>query len=151
MRTGINGLSWTNGMNLFHSFCESLYNRTVREAELRGIFVFSVFIFFCLAQFTLFVYKSLIIVVENFQKYHWIQQETTQPVVVTRRRNKFLWTSEAKNRPFSIISSWIRFIYCIKDIKLNKMSYVTYSTLFAKHDKLHYIVIESIDLERDLT
>ena len=68
-------------------------------------------IYFCLAQFTLFVYKSLIIVVENFQKYHWIQQETTQPVVVTRRRNKFLWTSEAKNRPFSIISSWIRSIY----------------------------------------
>ena len=31
--------------------------------------------------FTLFVYKSLIIVVENFQKYHWIQHKQTQPVV----------------------------------------------------------------------
>ena len=55
-------------MNLLHGFCESLYNRTVRGAKLRGIF-------FCLAQFTLFVYKSLIIVAENFQKYHWIQHK----------------------------------------------------------------------------
>ena len=31
--------------------------------------------------FTLFVYKSLIIVVENFEKYHWIQHKQTQLVV----------------------------------------------------------------------
>ena len=71
-------------MNLFHSFYESLYNRTVREALFRGIVVcFYVFGFFCLAQFTLFVYKSLIIVEENFQKYHWIQHKKTQLVVLT--------------------------------------------------------------------
>ena len=91
-------------MNIFHSFCKSLYSRTEREAKLRGIFV--CLYFFCLAQFTLFVYKSLIIVVENLQKYHWIQHEKTQRVVVTRGRHKLLWTSETKNRPFSIISSW---------------------------------------------
>ena len=60
-------------MNLFYSFCESLYNRILREPKLRGTFVsFYLCMFFCLAQSTLFVYKSLIIVVENFQKYHWI-------------------------------------------------------------------------------
>ena len=70
-------------MNIFHRFCESLYSRTVREGKLRGIFV-------CLAFLTLFVYKSLIIVVEIFQKYHWIQHKKWQPVVVTRKRNKLL-------------------------------------------------------------
>ena len=74
-------------MNLFHSFCGSLYKRIKRGAKLLGIFVY-ISLFFCLAQFTLFVYKSLIIVVENFQKYHWIQHENTQPVVVMRERNK---------------------------------------------------------------
>ena len=33
----------------------------------------AVILFFCFTQFTLFVYKSLIIVAEKFQKYHWIQ------------------------------------------------------------------------------
>ena len=68
-------------MNIFHSFCESLYKRTVREAKLRGIFVC---IFLCFTQFTLFVLKSLVIVLENFQKYHWIQHKKTPPVVTTR-------------------------------------------------------------------
>ena len=80
-----------NYMNLFHSVYESLYNRTARRTKLRGIFVyFSVFQFFYLAQFNLFVYKSLIIVVENFQKYYSIQHKNTQPVDVTSERNKLL-------------------------------------------------------------
>ena len=37
---------------------------------------------FLIGIFTLFVYKSLIIVVENFLKYHWIQHKKTQPIVV---------------------------------------------------------------------
>ena len=32
---------------------------------------------------------------------------------------------------------------------MHKMLYVTYSTLFEKHDKLQNIVIEPIDFERD--
>ena len=34
-------------------------------------------------------------VVENFQKYHWIQHTNTQPVVITRKRNKLLQMSGA--------------------------------------------------------
>ena len=68
-------------MNLFHSICESLFKRITWGAKLLGIFV-------CLAQFTLFVYKYLIIVVGKFQKYHWIQHTNTQPIVVMRERNK---------------------------------------------------------------
>ena len=37
---------------------------------------------FLFGNFTLFVYKSLIVVVEDFQKYQKIQREKTQPVVV---------------------------------------------------------------------
>ena len=56
-------------MNTFHSFCESLYKRGIRAAKLRGIFVYlSICLYVCLAQFTLFAYKSLIIVVENLKK-----------------------------------------------------------------------------------
>ena len=66
-------------MNLFHRSYESLYKRTVWEAKFRGIFVS----FFRLAQFSFFVYVSSILVVENFQKYHWIQHKKTQPVLVT--------------------------------------------------------------------
>ena len=57
-----------------------------------------------------------------------------------------------KNLSFSVISSWIRLIneHFIPNIKLNKMLYITYSTLFEKHDKLQYIVVELIDSERDL-
>ena len=50
--------------------------------------------FFCLAQSTLFVNKSLIIVVENFQKYPWIQYKKAQIVVVTRQRNNFFTASK---------------------------------------------------------
>ena len=39
-------------------------------------------ILFWLTQFTLFVYKFLIDIVEIFKKYHWIQHKITQPVVV---------------------------------------------------------------------
>ena len=39
--------------------------------------------FFLIGTFTLFVYKSLIMVVENFQKCHWIQHKQTQPVAGT--------------------------------------------------------------------
>ena len=97
-------LSWAKDMNVFHSFCESSYNRTVREAKQRGILVF---LFFCFTQFTSFVYKYLIIDIDNFQNYHWIQHRKTQPVVVTSEReinpyskisnifsiNPFLWAS----------------------------------------------------------
>ena len=55
---------------------------------------FCMFFFLC-STITLFVYKYLIIVAENFQKYHLIQRKKTQPVVVTREWNKLLWTSKA--------------------------------------------------------
>ena len=59
-------------MNVLHSFFESLYNRTVRETKLHGSFVC---LFFCLGKFTLFVYKSILIFVENFKKYHLTQNK----------------------------------------------------------------------------
>ena len=37
----------------------------------------------------------------------------------------------------------------IKNIKLNDILYLTYSTLFDKHDMLYYIVVEPIDFGRD--
>ena len=49
----------------FHSFCESLYKRTVLEVKLRGIFVI---LFFGFTQFTLLVHKSIIIFLQNFEK-----------------------------------------------------------------------------------
>ena len=49
-------------MNILNSFCENLFNRTLWETKLRGIFV-AMFFF---TQFTLFAYKLLVIVVENF-------------------------------------------------------------------------------------
>ena len=64
-------------MDIFHNFCKSLYKPTVRRAKLRGIFVFMFF------GYTLFVYKSSIIPVENFKKYLWIQHKKMQPVVMT--------------------------------------------------------------------
>ena len=73
-------------MNIFHSFFESLYKRTVREAKLRSIFV----LFFCFTRFTLFAFKSLIIIIENFQKYHRIQHRNAQRVVIMNERNKLL-------------------------------------------------------------
>ena len=47
------------------------------------------FIFF-FTQSTLLVYTFLIMVIENFQKNHWIQHENTQHVVVTKNQNKLL-------------------------------------------------------------
>ena len=38
---------------------------------------------FSFGKFTLFVYKSLTIIVQNFQKYYWIQHKKMQTVVVT--------------------------------------------------------------------
>ena len=54
-------------VNIIHSFCEteSLYKYTVLKAKLRGNFLFCVLGFI---QFTLFVYKSSIIVVEKCSK-----------------------------------------------------------------------------------
>ena len=70
----------------------------------------SIFLYFCIAHFTLLVYKSLIMVVENFQKYHWIQHTNTQPVVITRKRNELLWTREASESPFN----WPIHFICIQ-------------------------------------
>ena len=81
----MNLLSCTKDMNSFHSCYESLYKRKVR-----GVKLLSIFLFFLLIQSTLFVYKSLIIVIENSQKYNWIQHKKTQPVFVTKERNKLL-------------------------------------------------------------
>ena len=56
--------------------CVKAYtNVPTRPAKLRGIFACN---FFLLAQFTLLVYKSLIMVVEKFKKQHWIQHKNTQ-------------------------------------------------------------------------
>ena len=74
-------------MNLFHA-CVKAFTPPARQANLRVCL--SIFLYFFSVQFTLLVYKALIIVVENFQKYHWIQHKNTQPVVITRKRNKLL-------------------------------------------------------------
>ena len=75
-------------MNVFHCFCESFYKR--RHAKQISAVCLFVYIFVCFTQFTLLVYKSLIIVVENFQKYHWIQHKNSQPVVIMTKRIKLL-------------------------------------------------------------
>ena len=69
-----------------------------------------IYIFVGFIQFTLLFYKSLIMVVENFQKYCWIQHTNTQSIVITRKRNKLLWTSEVSE---SLINCHIHFI-CIQ-------------------------------------
>ena len=46
------------GTSIFHSFCESLYNRTVGKQS-SVVFLFVLLYFLRLAQFTLFVYESL--------------------------------------------------------------------------------------------
>ena len=78
-----------------------------------GVFLF-IFPYFyisiCFTQFTLFAYKSLIMIVENFQKYHRIQHKKTQPVVVTREQNKSLWTSEASES----LLIWHIYFICIQ-------------------------------------
>ena len=63
-------------------FCESL-NKGEHVEQTSEFICLSVYIFVCFTQFTLLVYKSLIMIVGNFQKYHWIQHTNTQPVVIT--------------------------------------------------------------------
>ena len=75
-------------MNTFHAFVKAFTNAGTYSKPPTFAYIFV-----CLAHFTLFVYKSLIMVVENFQKYHWIQHENTQPVVVMRERNKYYETN----------------------------------------------------------
>ena len=55
------------------------------------------------------VYKSLIMVVENFQKYHWIQHIITQPVVIMTKRNKLLQMSGASE--FFLIGTFNLHVY----------------------------------------
>ena len=78
-------------MNIFHALVKLLQTQT-RQAKLRvlSVYLFIFYIFVCFTQFTLLVYKSLIMVVENFQKYHWIQNKNAQPVVIMTKRNKLL-------------------------------------------------------------
>ena len=100
-------LSWAKYMNVFHCFCESLYKcayicKHICAYRCTSDFVcLFVCLYFCFAQFILLVYKSLIMVVEIFQKYHWIQHTKTQRVVITRERNKLLWTSQASESLFN--------------------------------------------------
>ena len=69
-------------MNVYHCFCESLYKCAYTASKAPTLFVY-IFLYYCLSQFTLLVYKSSIMAVENFEKYHWIQHKNTQFVVVT--------------------------------------------------------------------
>ena len=82
-------------MNVFHCFCESLYKYAYTASKPPTLFGYLfvylfVCLYFCLAHFTLLVYKFSIMVVENFQKYHWIQHTNAQPVVIMAKRNKLL-------------------------------------------------------------
>ena len=58
-------------MNEFHVFVKT-------SAFVCLYFYILIFLFVGFTQFTLLLYKSLM-VVENFQKYHWIQHTYTQP------------------------------------------------------------------------
>ena len=98
-------LSWAKDMNVIPCFCEAFPNAGTPSQFLRlsvRLFIFLfLFLYFCLAHFTLLVYKSLIMVVQNFQKYHWIQHKNAQPLVIMTKRNKLLWTSEASESVFN--------------------------------------------------
>jgi len=106
-------LSWAKGMNVISCFCEAFTNAGTPRKFLRPSVCLFIFLYFCLAHFTLLVYNSLIMVVENFQKYHWIQHKNAQPVVIMTKRNKLLWTSEASE---SLFNRHIHFI-CIEIFK----------------------------------
>ena len=82
-------------------FCESLNKGSTYSKPPRLSVSLYFYIFVCFTQFTLFVYKSSLMVAENFQRYLWIQHSNTQPVVITRKWNKLLWTSEASESPFN--------------------------------------------------
>ena len=88
-------LSWAKDMNAFHCFCESLYKCACTASKAPTLFIF------LFHKIYFIVYKSLIMVVENFQKYHWIQHTNTQPVVITRKRNKLLQMSGASEFLFN--------------------------------------------------
>ena len=108
----MNLLSWAKDMNVSHSFSENLYKRTVLEAKLRGIFIFR---FFCFTQFTLFLYKSLIIIVVIFQKYQWIQHKKSQPASETNyyewvKRLYLFWFS--KKELYFMDIFWDIYIVC---------------------------------------
>ena len=75
---------------MIYSIAFAKFKKNLLHGEQNAVVFLFIFLFFYLAQLTLFVFKSLIIVIENFQKYHLIQHEKTQPVVVTRERNKLL-------------------------------------------------------------
>ena len=74
-------------MNIFHAFVKVLQTQAL-QANLR-VCLF-IYIFGGFTQFTLLVYKSLIMVVENLQKYNWIQHKNAQPVVIVTKRKKLL-------------------------------------------------------------
>ena len=75
-------------MNVISCFCEAFTSAGTPSKFLRPSVCLYFYIFVGFTQFTLLVYKSLIIVVENFQKYHWIQHKNAQSVViVTKRKN----------------------------------------------------------------
>ena len=85
---------WWNMMIWFPKIWCFLAKQTNVMAQ--TVILFLLFIFLYFTQFTSFIYKSLIIVVENFHKNHLIQHKKTQPVVVTRDRYKL---SRTKGMP----------------------------------------------------
>ena len=68
-------------MNILHALVKVL-TKASTASKPPHLFIFLYFcLFVCLAHFTLFAYKSLIMVVENIRKYHWIQHKNKQSVV----------------------------------------------------------------------
>ena len=49
-------LSWAKDMNIYHSFCESLYKRTIRAEKLR---YFCLFFYIFVSHNPLYLYKNL--------------------------------------------------------------------------------------------
>ena len=64
-------LSWTKYMTVFHSFCETLYNRTIREAKVHDkfVFLFSSIYFICIQIFNNCRRKFLKISLDSAWKY----------------------------------------------------------------------------------
>ena len=90
----------------------NLLQMPARQANLchLSVYIFIyIFFFACFAQFTLLVYKSLIMVVENFQKYHWIQHTNTQPVVVTKNETNYYERMKRVN--LFLIGTFTLFVY----------------------------------------
>ena len=77
-------------MNEFHASVKAFIDvHTVGKLPRLSVCLYF-YIFVCFTQLTLLVYKSLIMVVENFQKYHSIQHKNAQPVVIMTKWNKLL-------------------------------------------------------------